>query len=224
MKKICKLQKICKLFLNPCLERMGILSAFDFIYNKKFQYWALTLLHIETLFIIAVIFFIIYFTWFARLEDVDVEKLKKDFMGVVNDAPESQPKRQKHKPKLNKHEERCREIFEEIFDAKFKSTRPNWLQNPVTKKNLELDGFAPNIKTKLGKGLAFEYDGAQHSQYNKHFHRGGPEEFIYQTKKDSWKDLRCKQEGVLLIRIPSFVAFQDLERYIKQKLTREGLI
>lgn len=200
------------------------MSYFDFLYNKRFQYWALTLLHIETLFIIGFIILIIYFTWFARLEDVDFDKLKRNFMGVVDhdESPRSSPKRRV--PRVNKHEERCREIFEEIFDTRFKSVRPDWLQNPVTKKNLELDGFAPNITTKLGKGLAFEYDGAQHSQYNKHFHRGGHDEFIYQTKKDSWKDMRCKQEGVLLVRIPSFVAFQDLERYIKQKLTREGLI
>ena len=195
---------------------------FDFLKNKKFQYWALTFLHIETLFIIGLIFLVIYFTWFARLEDIDVEKWKNQFFGYADTASKYVVK--KKTPRINKHEERCREIFEEIFDTRFKSTRPDWLQNPVTKKNLELDGFAPNIPTRIGRGLAFEYDGVQHSEYNKHFHKSGPDEFIYQVKKDSWKDMKCKEQGVLLIRIPHFVAFQDLERYIKQKLTREGLI
>lgn len=199
---------------------------FAFLQNKRFQYWALTFLHIETLFIIGIIFLIIYFTWFAKLEEVDFEKWKNQFLGNVEDITSEKvyKKKPKKAPRINKHEERCREIFEEIFDTRFKSVRPDWLRNPVTKKNLELDGFAPNISTKIGKGLAFEYDGAQHSVYNKHFHRSGPDEFIYQVKKDSWKDVKCKEKGVLLIRIPHFVAFQDLERYIKQKLTREGLI
>jgi len=195
-----------------------------FLQNKRLQYWALTLLHIETLFIIGIIFLVIYFTWFAKLEDVDFEKWKRQFFGNVDSAADYGITPKKKKPRINKHEERCREIFEEIFDVRFKSVRPDWLQNPVTKKNLELDGFAPNIPTRIGRGLAFEYDGAQHSEYNKHFHRSGPDEFIYQVKKDSWKDMKCKEQGVFLIRIPHFVAFQDLERYIKQKLTREGLI
>nr|QBK86400.1 MAG: restriction endonuclease [Marseillevirus LCMAC102] len=126
--------------------------------------------------------------------------------------------RKKAKQKLNKHEERCREIFQDIYRQKFKSIRPDWLKNPVTGKNLELDGYCANIHTSQGQGLAFEYDGSQHSTYNKHFHRNGPDEFLYQVKKDSWKDIRCKEEGVLLIRIPHFVAYEDLERYIKNKI------
>jgi len=192
----------------------------EFLKNKRVQYWLLNLLHLETLVILGVIFLIIYFKWFAKIEDIDIEKLKSDFFGHVGNIKVDKKTK---KPKINKHEERCREIFEEIFDTRFKSVRPEWLKNPVSNMNLELDGFAPEIKTKLGRGLAFEYDGEQHSKYNKHFHRSGPDEFIYQTRKDSWKDLKCKEKGVMLIRIPHFVAFQDLERFIKTKLRNEGL-
>ncbi|HMP28196.1 MAG TPA: hypothetical protein PKD85_01265, partial [Saprospiraceae bacterium] len=173
------------------------------------------ILHLETLFIIGIIIFFIYIVWFAK--DKNVENLSNliKYKNSVKKRPKS--------PKKNKSEERCREIFENIFQSKFKSVRPDWLKNPVTNKNLELDGYCPHIKTPLGQGLAFEYDGVQHSQYNKHFHRGGPQEFVYQTKKDSWKDLTCEQNGVLLIRIPHFVAFQDLERYIRRKLERKGM-
>lgn len=130
---------------------------------------------------------------------------------------------QKHRKK-NKHEERCREIFQDIYGEHFKSVRPDWLKNPITGKNLELDGFCPKIRTPLGVGLAFEYDGSQHSKYNKHFHRSGPDEFLYQTKKDSWKDIRCKQQRVYLVRIPHFVAYEDLERYITDKLNKNNLL
>lgn len=128
------------------------------------------------------------------------------------------------KKRVNKHEERCREIFESIYQKRFKSVRPSWLKNPVTKRNLELDGYCSDIRTPIGKGLAFEYDGAQHSEYNKHFHRSGVNEFKYQVTKDAYKDQRCKEEGVMLIRIPHFVAFEDLERYIRNKLKKKGLL
>lgn len=194
---------------------------FEFIWSKRLHYWLLNFLHIETLVIIGVIILIIYFTWFGDIRDINVEKLKSDFFGHVDNIKVE--KKKNGGPHFNKSEERCREIFEEIFDTRFKSIRPDWLVNPVSGKNLELDGFAPNIQTKLGKGLAFEYDGSQHSQYSKHFHKNGPEEFLYQVKRDTWKDLKCKERGVLLIRIPHFVAYQDLERYIKTKLRKEGL-
>jgi hypothetical protein len=123
--------------------------------------------------------------------------------------------------KLNKHEEECRRIFQELYGKRFKSVRPEWLRNPVTGKNLELDGFCPDIETSKGVGLAFEYDGEQHSKFNSHFHRGGPDEFVYQVKKDTWKDMKCKERGVTLIRIPHFVAFTDLRRYIIHELERQ---
>jgi hypothetical protein len=123
--------------------------------------------------------------------------------------------------KLNKHEEECRRIFQELYGKKFKSVRPEWLRNPVTGKNLELDGFCPEIETQKGTGLAFEYDGEQHSKFNSHFHRGGPNEFVYQVKKDNWKDMKCKERGVTLIRIPHFVAYTDLRRYIIHELERQ---
>ena len=129
----------------------------------------------------------------------------------------------KKKKQPSKGEFLCKQTLERYYGRRFENVRPDWLKNPVTNSNLELDGFNANIPTKLGKGLAFEYDGVQHAEYNKHFHRKGPEEFVYQTKKDSWKDKRCKEMGILLIRIPHFIVFHDLERYIKQKLDKEGV-
>lgn len=130
----------------------------------------------------------------------------------------------KPKKKFFKHEEKCRKIFQKIYGHKFKSVRPDWLKNPVTGKNLELDGYCPKIRTPIGQGLAFEYDGQQHSKYNKRFHKHGEQEFIYQCKKDSWKDIRCKQEGVVLIRIPHYVAYEDLERFITNSLDKKKLL
>lgn len=134
----------------------------------------------------------------------------------------SQYKPEARKRSGNKSEERCRDIFEEIFRYPFPSVRPSWLKNPATGRNLELDGLCDKIPTPIGYGIAFEYDGVQHAQYG-HFH-ASPSDFIYQTKKDNYKTLRCKEEGILLVRIPHTVAFEDLERYIRWQLEKKKVI
>lgn len=128
----------------------------------------------------------------------------------------------KESKRKHKMEEKCRAIFEDIFKRMFNSVRPDFLKNPVTKKNLELDGFCPDIYTPIGKGIAFEYDGVQHAKFSPHFHKE-EQDFIYQTKKDSFKDRRCKERGILLIRIPHYVIEADLEKFIKQKLRNKGM-
>lgn len=132
------------------------------------------------------------------------------------------PKKLLKKKRFNKSEEKCREIFENIYKVKFNSIRPDFLKNPTTGKNLELDGYASNIATYLGEGLAFEYDGIQHSKHTGAFHRG-KSDFKYQCAKDRWKDMRCKELGIMLIRIPHFVAYHDLETYIIEKLKKKGV-
>jgi len=120
------------------------------------------------------------------------------------------------KPCEKKNETRCREIMETLTGKPFVSIRPEWLKNPATGRNLELDGYNEELK------LAFEYDGNQHSSFNPHFHKT-PQDFVDQGKRDLIKDKLCKERGVTLIRIPSFVAFDDLERYIGVKLKDAGL-
>jgi len=179
-------------------------------------------LNFDTVMVVVVIIAVIYCLFTFKKKKYDFIGLDKSINldDILTYTSKKKSKKGKGKSKYGKSEERCREIFERIFRSRFKSVRPQWLKNPVTGKNLELDGFCPQIQTPMGMGLAFEYDGKQHSVYSKHFHRGGKNEFIYQTKKDSWKDLRCKQEGVLLIRIPHTIIFEDLERHIRMKLRK----
>lgn len=161
--------------------------------------------------------------WKDRLPKYDSYSDTGAHEGTVKIETEYKPlfQRPKKKKKKNKHEERCREIFENIYRAPFKSIRPDWLRNPVKGgRNLELDGYNETIPTPLGRGLAFEYDGHQHSKYIPHFHRNGVDDFKYQVKKDTYKDLKCKERGVLLVRIPHFVDYNDLDRYIGEKLRK----
>lgn len=115
----------------------------------------------------------------------------------------------------NKNENRCRKILEKIFGQPFPSVRPSWLKNPATKRNLELDMYCHNLK------LAAEYDGAQHSKMTK-FH-GSKKELLYQMQRDQYKNKRCKELGITLLRIP-YWAKSDLEGYITRTLKENNLL
>lgn len=186
-----------------------------------FLEWIRFFLHIETLFFIGVIILLIYIKFFRKSNKNTFLQLEEIAELLVNseEGIKKSPKREK---RVNKHEERCREIFENIFKKEFISTRPSWLKNPATGKSLELDGYNPDIITPIGRGVAFEYDGIQHSQFTPAFH-GSLTDLKYQRSKDSWKDAVCKDKGVMLIRIPSFVAYSDLDRWIRQSLSRVGM-
>lgn len=127
-------------------------------------------------------------------------------------------KKPKKKGKQYKHEEECRRILEGIFNKKFPSCRPSFLKSPVTQANLELDCYNEKLK------LALEYDGKQHAEYTPHFHKDDKWKFIYQVRKDDWKNMKCQEHGITLIRVPHYVQFDKLESYIRKKLQRFNFI
>jgi len=97
-------------------------------------------------------------------------------------------------------ENKVRTIFESIFNKQFPTVRPDFLKNPNTGYNLELDGYCKELK------LAFEYDGRFHyEERNKtltseQIQRHGSLEITKQI--DILKDNLCVQNGIILIRIP----------------------
>ena len=109
--------------------------------------------------------------------------------------------------RISKSEEEVRKIFEKKFNKKFPSIRPNFLKNPKTKMNLELDGYCEELK------LAFEYDGEFH--YKENPYREGA--LKKQQKLDKLKDALCKLEMVKLIRVP-YTEKNSLEKYIEDNL------
>jgi hypothetical protein len=212
--------------------------------------WISKVIHIETIFFafIAVLFLIFIFTRDVSYLSKPLERMirKPSLFEIdsrslpVISPPRPPPRRPainrtqptsqysksppaKRGKKINYHEELCRDIFEKIFRKPFPTIRPDWLENPTTGYNLELDGFCDHIQTPLGKGLAFEYDGVEHAKYSNYFQRDGVAEFEYQIVKDRWKDVQCKSRGVLLIRIPHYVTKNDLEPYIRSELQSKGV-
>lgn len=142
------------------------------------------------------------------------EEIVETAIGLNDDVELS--KKKKNSPKVNKFEERCRSILQSIYGCAFPSCRPDFLKSPVTKKNLEIDCY--NSRLKLG----LEYDGVQHAKYTPYFHKDDKWKFIYQVKKDDWKDMKCAEHGITLIRVPHYVPYDKLEQYIRKKLIRNG--
>lgn len=113
----------------------------------------------------------------------------------------------------NKNEERCRVIVENLYPGhKFLTVRPDWLKNPTTGRNLELDMYCHELK------IALEYQGLQHTEMTK-FHRTRGD-LIYQYRKDTYKMQRCKELGITLLQIPHWVKPLELEHFIKNGLQR----
>lgn len=184
--------------------------------------WNWNWINFDTIAILIIIIAVIYCL-------ITRKRKKHKFRGLgesgfdFSEANWNRPLRRRKKKKYNKTEEKCREIFQRIFQRPFPSIRPDWLKSPATGRNLEIDGFCPDIETPLGKGLGFEYNGRQHSKYTPHFHRKGPQEFHYQCAKDDWKNAKCKELGIVLINIPHDISPHDLERHIKYKLRKVGI-
>jgi len=175
-------------------------------------------LNLEVLAFIILIFIFIYFLRKQWNQDWNQENSRKiyQFQGLANRLRFPGKKKKRSPSPHSQMEEKCRIILEKIYHKPFPSARPNFLKNPATGHNLELDCYNKDLK------IALEYDGSQHSQYNPYFHRKGPQEFIYQTKKDDYKSLIVKQYGITLVRVPHWVPERDLEIFIRNKLREAG--
>ena len=113
-----------------------------------------------------------------------------------------------------KHENRCREILENIYyPHTFPSVRPDFLKNPSTGKNLEIDCYNHILR------IGLEYQGKQHTSYMPYFH-SSIQDFEYQVHKDKYKKMQCQRMGIKMIYVPHTVKYDDLFIYIQWKKLR----
>jgi hypothetical protein len=115
-------------------------------------------------------------------------------------------------------EELSCQIFEEYLGYNVEvNKRPNFLKNPKTGQNLELDIFDPKTK------IAIEYNGEQHYNYPNIFHRDR-EKFDEQVYRDNLKLELTSNNNIYLIHIPYYIdtcKFKN-NKYVKiNKLTKE---
>jgi len=108
---------------------------------------------------------------------------------------------------VSKGEDICRRVMEEIYGVPFKKARPDFLKNPETGYNLELDCYNEEL------GLAVEYNGEQHYRYPNRFNKDFSE-FIKQVRRDQFKVEMCDLNGVYLITVPYNVPHDKIRDYI----------
>ena len=120
-------------------------------------------------------------------------------------------------PKESKGELECKRVLEKIFQKPFNKIRPNFLNNPVTggNYNLEIDCYNEEI------GLGVEYSGIQHFKFTPFFHRNN-DHFLTQKYRDELKKRMCKDNGILLIEIPYTVKLHDIENFIIRELRKNN--
>ena len=119
----------------------------------------------------------------------------------------------------SKGEIRCREVLEKIFSRRFDKSRPNFLNNPVTggNFNLELDCFNKEL------GLAVEYNGQQHYKYVPYFHKN-KEAFYNQKYRDELKRRMCKDNNIVLIEVPYNIKLDNIEDFLIKELINNGYL
>lgn len=107
----------------------------------------------------------------------------------------------------------CRNHLEKRFNMKFPKERPDFLKNPITKNNLELDCFSKELK------LALEYNGKQHYEFVPKFHNT-KNDFYNQKYRDEIKKRLCLENGIDLIEVPYTVVHSDIPDYIDSALKK----
>lgn len=115
--------------------------------------------------------------------------------------------------KISKGEALCKQAIEEIYNAPFYCIRPDFLKNPETGRNLELDLYNDFYK------IAVEYNGFQHVCWPNNFHKTR-EEFINQVRRDEYKLDMCDKHGIYLITVPYNVKleYNEIKKYIEYYL------
>lgn len=137
---------------------------------------------------------------------------KGSYSTTYHYAPGEQPKR-RGPPKESKGEAECRRVLQGLFKKPFPSMRPDFLRNPVTggEYNLELDCYNAELS------LAVEYSGVQHYKYVPYFHKN-KEAFLNQKYRDDMKRRICKEYGVNLIEVPYTVKVEEIRPYLIRQL------
>lgn len=111
-------------------------------------------------------------------------------------------------------ENRLFEILERIYPGEYyiRNGYYSFLMSPK-KKPMQLDIYYPDLN------IAFEYQGSQHSRYNKFFFKN-KKQFQYLKTCDRLKKKLCKKLGITLICI-DYTKELTVE-YVKMRIIKAG--
>ena len=96
---------------------------------------------------------------------------------------------------ISKGEAHCKRYVQRLFKRSFTKIRPDFLKDPTSKRNLEIDLYNDSLK------IAIEYNGRQHYEFTRRFHKTY-RDFRRQHERDILKKRLCKENGVRLIVVP----------------------
>jgi hypothetical protein len=179
----------------------------------------------ENLFFVFIISCIIFLLCYGLYLKIIGKKgsWSKDYFNPFNDLDSKKTYnydtyKQKTPKSDSKGEIECRRVLQMIFNRSFDKSRPDFLNNPVTggNFNLELDCFNDEL------GIACEYQGAQHDKYIPFFHKN-KEAFYNQKYRDELKRRMCKDNGIILIEVPHTVKTENIEKYLIKELRKYNL-
>lgn len=117
----------------------------------------------------------------------------------------------------SKGEFECRKYLETVFGLPFPKTRPDFLRNPVTGNNLEIDCFNQTL------ALGVEYNGKQHYSYSPFFHRN-KDASTNQQYRDELKRRMCQENNITLIEVPYTIKPNDIGAFLHFKLKSLGYL
>jgi hypothetical protein len=114
-----------------------------------------------------------------------------------------------------KSQRQLKKILDEMFGYQSVTIRPDWLKNPETGRNLEIDIYFPKLK------LAVEYQGKQHYEPVEYF--GGIISFERVKKYDEMKRnmiKRAKKYVLYYIEFPytEKITYHNVKRFISNKV------
>ena len=116
----------------------------------------------------------------------------------------------------SKGEQMCKNFVEFYFQKPFDKTRPDFLKNPVTGENLELDLYNPDLK------LAIEYNGSQHYHFNSFMHKNSRDKFQNQQYRDLIKKDLCGKAEITLVIVPYTVPHEQIGTFLLEEFKRLG--
>lgn len=118
--------------------------------------------------------------------------------------------------RISKGQLECKKSLAKIFpNHTFKTVRPPFLRNPLTKRRLELDFYCPELK------LAVEYNGPQHYHFTPFIH-SSLEVFNDQCYRDKLKIDLCFKNNITLIVIPYTIP--HIHTYLLDQLIVHGFL
>jgi hypothetical protein len=142
----------------------------------------------------------------TELEEEKNKILQDELIFQVGSVPEFE----NPNGRVNSRGEReCRKCLEFWFKVPFPPNRPNFLKNPESGSNLELDCYNKEFN------LAVEFNGEQHYRFP-HKHITTYEEFAAQARRDIFKKEQCDRNGVHLIVVPYHV--KNIPEFIRKRL------